>query len=64
MAESLGANNIFNVWLLSSFRFDFLVREFLVVLAAAARPNFFEARKLSFFVSFVEKLVFLPVEED
>ena len=48
MAESWGANNIFNVWLLSSFRFHALVRDSVVVLMAAARSIFIEARKLSF----------------
>ena len=62
MAESFGANNIFNVWLLSSFRFHPLVRESLVVLAAAARPIFFLGAKIEVFVSFVEKLVFLGEE--
>ena len=59
MAESLGANNIFNVWLLSSFRFHALVRDSVVVLRAAARSIFFEARKLSFSLVLLRNWCFL-----
>ena len=64
MAESFGANNIFNVWLLSSFRFDALVRDSVVVLMAVARPIFFLGAKTEFFVTVVENLVFPTLEED
>ena len=55
----VGVQTTFNVWLLSSFRFHALVRDSVVVLMAAARPIFFEARKFNFSLVLLRNWCFL-----